>query len=481
MKEVVKQGDISDAMLRRRMESLKDSDPEKAGLLFQLASRQVNRDRSDQAMESFRHCRQLALAAGDAPIACRAMVAMGYLYTRIGEYATAVSCFMQSVDRLHEIGDSGLSGATWLAIGGIHENMTDTLRATESYQRSINCFRESGNRLGEVEAMVKLASLRGRTGPLASSLAELLRILVIYDELGLKDKIAAVLLEIGRLYRRHNETNQALAYLEMARTRAREGGALALEAEVMLCIARLHVTEGRRGEALQLIEQTLAIAADIDNPHLAASLHEIAASASEAEGDLVNALKHNKMFMKYHHDGQRTNQQQLFIELSTRLSLQQTERELLKLDSRTRELQIQMAEKEKENIKLGLRLVQNGNMVEKLRDRHSRSREVSGSAASILTPDGAADDRIAEGMWQIFNQQMDQEHRDFLRALATQHPSITQTELRICSLMRAGLSTKDIAATLYVSVRDIQNHRYRLRKKLGLSAETSLAGYLASL
>jgi DNA-binding CsgD family transcriptional regulator len=195
----------------------------------------------------------------------------------------------------------------------------------------------------------------------------------------------------------------------------------------------------------------------------------------------VNALKHNKMFMKYHHDGQRTNQQQLFIELSTRLSLQQTERELLKLDSRTRELQIQMAEKEKENIKLGLRLVQNGNMVEKLRDRHSRSREVSGSAASILTPDGAADDRIAEGMWQIFNQQMDQEHRDFLRALATQHPSITQTELRICSLMRAGLSTKDIAATLYVSVRDIQNHRYRLRKKLGLSTEASLAGYLASL
>jgi PAS domain S-box-containing protein len=58
---------------------------------------------------------------------------------------------------------------------------------------------------------------------------------------------------------------------------------------------------------------------------------------------------------------------------------------------------------------------------------------------------------------------------------------LSRTEMRICKLIKAGFSTKDICGMMNLAFDTIQTHRRNIRRKLGLagSGRTSLYGHLA--
>lgn len=55
---------------------------------------------------------------------------------------------------------------------------------------------------------------------------------------------------------------------------------------------------------------------------------------------------------------------------------------------------------------------------------------------------------------------------------------LTPKEMRLCALIRLGLSTKSIAAITYREVRSVESARNRLRKKFGLQHDDSLSQFL---
>ena len=65
--------------------------------------------------------------------------------------------------------------------------------------------------------------------------------------------------------------------------------------------------------------------------------------------------------------------------------------------------------------------------------------------------------------------------------LHARHPELSLTELRVCLLCFHQLSVKEIASLLCISSRSVENHRYRLRKKLKLQRATSLFKYVSFL
>ena len=83
--------------------------------------------------------------------------------------------------------------------------------------------------------------------------------------------------------------------------------------------------------------------------------------------------------------------------------------------------------------------------------------------------------------WQRFEEMYQLVHHDFIKKLSEQYPKLSGTELKVCALMHINLSNKEIADLLCISSRTIESHRYRIRKKMGLSGDINLAGYLAGL
>jgi DNA-binding CsgD family transcriptional regulator len=67
---------------------------------------------------------------------------------------------------------------------------------------------------------------------------------------------------------------------------------------------------------------------------------------------------------------------------------------------------------------------------------------------------------------------------DFQRALLKKGPNLTPTELRVCALIRCDLSTKEIAQMLGTSIRTVDTHRTRVRKKLGMGMSDNLYTFL---
>jgi len=56
---------------------------------------------------------------------------------------------------------------------------------------------------------------------------------------------------------------------------------------------------------------------------------------------------------------------------------------------------------------------------------------------------------------------------------------LTPMELRLCALLKLGMSTKEMAELLATSADNVEVYRYRIRRKLGLDRRTSFAQYFA--
>jgi DNA-binding CsgD family transcriptional regulator len=75
--------------------------------------------------------------------------------------------------------------------------------------------------------------------------------------------------------------------------------------------------------------------------------------------------------------------------------------------------------------------------------------------------------------------QLDPEgEQEFLRRLKKQYPNLSSNDLRICTLLRQNLSTKEVAQNLAIGADSANKARYRIRKKLGLSRKDDLIQFI---
>jgi len=76
--------------------------------------------------------------------------------------------------------------------------------------------------------------------------------------------------------------------------------------------------------------------------------------------------------------------------------------------------------------------------------------------------------------WEQFENLYDQAHSDFFKRLKDDFPLLTPSDLRLCAYLRMNLSSKEIAPLLNISVRGVEERRYRLRKRLDLRSDQNL-------
>lgn len=80
--------------------------------------------------------------------------------------------------------------------------------------------------------------------------------------------------------------------------------------------------------------------------------------------------------------------------------------------------------------------------------------------------------------WDRFEQNFNLVYDNFLSRLRSDYPDLKLSDLKLCAYLRMGLSSKEMASLLNVSVRSVETARYRLRKKLNLQQGENLQGFL---
>ena len=83
--------------------------------------------------------------------------------------------------------------------------------------------------------------------------------------------------------------------------------------------------------------------------------------------------------------------------------------------------------------------------------------------------------------WREFYERFDELEGEFIRKLTALYPNLSAAEIRLCSLLRLNLSSKDIAFLTSRSLRTVENIRFRLRKKMNLEKDIGLVQYILSI
>jgi len=83
--------------------------------------------------------------------------------------------------------------------------------------------------------------------------------------------------------------------------------------------------------------------------------------------------------------------------------------------------------------------------------------------------------------WQDFNNWFEKTSQTFNHILANKCPDLTAREMKICSLIKIGLNSKEIASIFQIEATSIDKSRYRIRKKLSIARSDNLENYLNNI
>lgn len=186
---------------------------------------------------------------------------------------------------------------------------------------------------------------------------------------------------------------------------------------------------------------------------------------------------------KLHLQKERYEQEQRELQYLHSLEIDKAENELVML--RNEKLQSEINHKNSELATSTMHLVQKGELFTKVKNELSHILKVlendKGSADIKKMIKLLSEDEKMDKDWEHFAQHFDKVHSDFVVSLKEAHPNLSPNETKLCAYLRMNLSSKEMAQLMNISVRGVEISRYRLRKKLNLSTETSLFSYLISL
>jgi DNA-binding CsgD family transcriptional regulator len=91
------------------------------------------------------------------------------------------------------------------------------------------------------------------------------------------------------------------------------------------------------------------------------------------------------------------------------------------------------------------------------------------------------DNMSSQDEWKVFEANFERAHEQFMKTLNDRFKDLTPSDLRLCAFLRMNLASKEIAPLLGISVRGVENHRYRLRKKFNLEGDDNLTDYIIRL
>ncbi|HVZ39310.1 MAG TPA: LuxR C-terminal-related transcriptional regulator [Candidatus Kapabacteria bacterium] len=421
-----------------------------------------------------------------------ALESLGDLYASIGDYAQAMERYLESLALQEMQGDRHAAARILASLAALHMRTHDAPGAIEALERSIVLCRETGNRLGEIEARTRMAEIDLWRGEPRRAIDHALRALTIYDMLNDAQSACAVMILISEIHEQMGEPAAALAMAMRAYASLRDGSDDALRVRILLALGRLHAGIGEYDRALFIFDQVLGLARATGALQQQAEAHAALSALYHRLGRSERALEHCRLHGALREELAGVEKQRALAELQVRFDLERSDREREAYRLRAETLEAEARARQSEIAAMSLRLVQKNELLETLERRLQKLQHTT-RAARAGNQEGSGDDSVermiaelrhasgGESDWLAFEGQLDTPHQDFLQHLSQQWPALTPTELRICSLTRINLSTREIANLLFTSVRTVHTHRHNIRRKLGLSPRMNLTTFLAGL
>jgi len=161
---------------------------------------------------------------------------------------------------------------------------------------------------------------------------------------------------------------------------------------------------------------------------------------------------------------------------------QQRHLEQIRLQNENELLQTTIQNKTKELASSTMNIVEKNEILLKIKEILNEVKKEAGSTFPNKYYQrliNAIDEHLnSEQDWLLFETNFNDIHDQFFKKLLHDFPELTPSDLRLAAYLKMNLSSKELAPLFNISVRGVENKRYRLRQKLKLAAEDNLVDFL---
>jgi DNA-binding CsgD family transcriptional regulator len=83
--------------------------------------------------------------------------------------------------------------------------------------------------------------------------------------------------------------------------------------------------------------------------------------------------------------------------------------------------------------------------------------------------------------WTEFFEIFREQNNSFIKTLIELYPNLTMMEFKLCCMLRAGFTNREISTFTKRTIRSVETARYRLRKKFPISSNEDLGLFLMKI
>ena len=428
---------------------------------------------TEEAITTALHNQQFFESVDNNYWLCRTLLTLGSCFMLVGDHAESLKVLRKGLQISSDSNFTYEEGWFWIRMGSLYRGINDRESEKEHIVKGVAILKSVNGKGALAFAFSTLSHLYMRTKENQNALKYATKARDLFQEMGYTARRAIEIGRIASVYGRDGEIMKSFAHHREAIRLLQT-----TENDIYLAYAYKNFAlelyrHSRPQESLCYLEKALPIVEEDGDIKLKFQVYQLLAAVYQAEGirDAINALKYYHLYVLTRDEYAGDEKQRAVKQEELRQKVAAIKSRAGQPDNEDNKQVEGVVQKETELLSFMMALT-NG-------EKSPSTAEYLGKE-SPKNQEGFSPVPVAESSKTLARLPGKGLHKFFF-ALVKTYPQLTSTEVKVCSLIRYGLSSKEIAAQLCVSKRTIDNHRENIRKKLKLPPRSSLAKFILSL
>lgn len=458
-----------------------------------------------EATEALYEAEHIFESSGQKHFLAQVNNVLGKVYYKIKNSESALNRHEKALKIYEEINDEAGEAETKSFIGGMFEKMGSYPKALEYQTESLKLF-ESLSMKSEI-AFVRenIGSIYEDLEKYDSAYSNFQKAFSLNSELGDSLRVIGNLNNLGDVLRKTREAKKGLEFSKKAAEMSQRLGMLYQQKSAVVDVSKAYAEMEDYESAFKYLEQSRQLS---DLVFSEESTRQLA--IQEAQYNLFTKNQQIKELEQTRSFDTKVKWLLLFLVsllcvlgwvIFNRQKLKiRSNKELLKRQEEILQMKEQLINTEKENLKLlELKMEAEDKAHSKsltaqtlhVIDKNQMLEDIQAKLKSILEEDPKEQKKRIRNLikqidfnfshdtdWDDFKQTFERVYQDFFKNIQARSGGLTPAEMKLASLMRLNLNSKEIASSLGISMDSLRISRYRLRKKLNLKKDDSLQQFL---
>ena len=417
---------------------------------------------------------------------------MGVAHVNLRDYDKSLSCYINALTSFEQVNNEKNIGLIYSDIAELYLIKGDFTQAEEYFDKSIPIFKKINETQYLSRCLMGLAHLYSSSDKLVESREMYHEALAIIQQNGSKKMLSSAFANLAQTY---NDEDEATTYrlMDSALFYANNTG-LIIKAEIYQAYGDAKIKFKDYKEALELLKKCETTAEGKLVGDLLLRNIESKSRCYKNLGDFTKTIELMELQLLLTDSIYNDKSEEKYKKFQALFETQQKENQILAYQEeelsyrnklilliaiviilllgglivylnhkrKVERLNYQIHQRDSELTGFAIDIIEKNKILKNVKKQLKDNKDVDQLNPFVLSENIELDEKLIEL------------EQSFQFNLSNKHPSLSNREKKVCSLLKLNFSSKDIAELLNVSSGSVDTYRYRIRKKMGINKSETL-------